>query len=152
MKSSEGHSGLFCSTPLSRYAPAFVLSCLLFGSAAAWAQSNPRTLRVPVDFPTIQGALDAADPNAGDTVLVDPGTYTEAVKFGTKTVRLVSAAGPSVTSIIAPTGQVAVSFGEGPTKAVLSGFTISNGVAGISVTSGGALGTTPTITSNVIVN
>lgn len=36
------------------------------------------TLRVPDDYETIQGAVDAADP--GDTVLIGPGVYHEGVK------------------------------------------------------------------------
>src|SRR5207248_2179676 len=89
-----------------------------------------------------------------DTVLVDPGIYIEAVRFGTKPARLVSSAGPSVTYITPPPGQVAVSFGDGVSKGVLNGFTISNGIAGISITSGLAScgACTPTIVSNVIVN
>jgi len=39
------------------------------------------TIHVPVDKPTIQGAVDAAQP--GDLVLVAPGTYHEAVKVCT---------------------------------------------------------------------
>jgi plastocyanin len=39
------------------------------------------TLRVPDDFPTIQSAVDAAEP--GDLVLVGPGVYREAVKVTT---------------------------------------------------------------------
>ncbi|HZA27827.1 MAG TPA: right-handed parallel beta-helix repeat-containing protein [Actinomycetota bacterium] len=39
------------------------------------------TLRVPSEHPTIQAAVDAADP--GDLVLVGPGVYTEAVEVTT---------------------------------------------------------------------
>ena len=38
-------------------------------------------IHVPVDKPTIQGAVDAAQP--GDLILVAPGTYHEAVKVCT---------------------------------------------------------------------
>ena len=37
--------------------------------------ADANTLHVPADFPTIQGALDAASP--GDSILVTEGTYTE---------------------------------------------------------------------------
>jgi plastocyanin len=38
---------------------------------------KPRTIKVPADSPTIQGAVDQANP--GDLVLVSPGVYKEAV-------------------------------------------------------------------------
>jgi parallel beta-helix repeat protein len=107
-----------------------------------------RTLRVPADFPTIQAALDSMDTLAVDTVLVDPGVYTESVSFGGKRGRLVSAGGPSTTIITSPPGSVAVPFtGETP-DSVLSGFTVKNSSTAIYISHGGS----PTIVSNIIVN
>lgn len=48
--------------------------------------ADPKTIRVPEDYPTIQAAVDAADP--GDTIQVASGTYYENVKVG-KSVKLV---------------------------------------------------------------
>lgn len=47
------------------------------GALAPVEHSTGRTLHVPKDYPTIQNAVDAANP--GDLVLIDPGVYVEAV-------------------------------------------------------------------------
>ncbi len=44
------------------------------------AEASGDTVRVPEDQPTIQGAVDAANP--GDLILVGPGVYREAVEIG----------------------------------------------------------------------
>lgn len=44
------------------------------------AEAKERTLRVPQDVATIQGAVDAANP--GDTILIDAGEYHEEVFIG----------------------------------------------------------------------
>ncbi|CAN5496945.1 hypothetical protein BH10ACT1_BH10ACT1_30150 [soil metagenome] len=41
------------------------------------AEASGNTVRVPADYPTIQKAVDAAQP--GDLILISPGTYREAV-------------------------------------------------------------------------
>ncbi len=65
----------------------------IYGVAAA-AQ---RTIHVPVDQPTIQAGINAANP--GDTVLVSPGTYTENIDFMGKAITVISSAGPGTTVI-----------------------------------------------------
>src|SRR5262245_50998501 len=123
-----------------------VVCCLLF---AAVASASASTLRVPADFPTIQAAVNSAV-SGTDTILVDPGVYTEAVQCGTKSVQLISSGGSSVTFIIPPAGQIAVSLGEGVNTSTISGFTISNATHGVHIASGLAScpACTPTITSN----
>jgi hypothetical protein len=134
-----------------RHFPVFLSMTLCLGVSTASAQTN--IIHVPGDYPTIQAGIKAANDN--DMVLVDPGVYNEAVQFGLKTVRLVSSAGPSNTVIVAPAGQAAVSFGTGTTRGLLSGFTISNSPAAVTIESGlASCGgcPTPTITSNIIIN
>ena len=65
--------------------PLAILSLLLLASAAltpaAVAETAPpagRVLRVPADFPTIEAAIDAS--NAGDLILLAPGTYPGGVE------------------------------------------------------------------------
>ena len=107
----------------------------------------PRTLRVPGDFPTIQAALDNANPMTIDSVLVDPGLYNEAIQFGSKRAQLLSANGPSAT-YIAATGAVAITFTGAIPDSLVSGFTLMDSSTGIFISNGGS----PTIVSNAIVN
>ena len=105
-----------------------------------------RTLRVPADYPSIQYAINVG--TAGDTVLVSPGVYNESVNFAGKNLYLASVAGPAATRIEPTSGLAAVYFSNGETSnAVISGFTLTNAVAGISIAN-----SSPTIGSNVIVN
>ena len=57
------------------------------GSDSSPATDAPATegvLNVPADYPTIQGAVDAAV--EGDLILIAPGTYTEAVQVTTNNI------------------------------------------------------------------
>jgi IPT/TIG domain/Abnormal spindle-like microcephaly-assoc'd, ASPM-SPD-2-Hydin len=114
-----------------------------------------QTIHVPVDQPTIQFAINAA--NKGDTVLVAPGTYIENINFNSKAITVTSSGGPSVTIIDGGAKGSVVSFTMGETaSSVLSGFTIRNGQSDSSTPgfgSGGGIlikGASPTIKSNVI--
>lgn len=122
----------------------------LMGAVPVAASS---VLEVPVAFPTIQAAINAAV--NGDTVLVDPGTYTENIDFKGKLITVQSAQGPSVTTIDGGNVAPVVSFSTAETTAaVLQGFTIQHGnaTATYSYDGGGVhiSGASPTIEGNVI--
>lgn len=107
------------------------------------------TRNVPADFPTIQQAVTAA--LNGDTVLVAPGTYTEAVNLGGKRIRLRSSGGPYVTTINANSQASVITIGSGATRDTLvEGFTLTGGwhdldAGGIRINNG-----SPTIRGNII--
>lgn len=88
---------------------------------------NAEIIYVPGDQPTIQAAIDAANP--GDEIIVAPGTYNEVINFLGKAITLRSSDGPDVTTIDS-TGLndsvVKCISGEGP-DTVLEGFTITGG-------------------------
>ena len=67
-------------------ARAITLATVLLGAGCAGSGREPRVLKVPGDYPTIQEALDAA--REGDAVLVSAGTYHEAVVISTKGIVL----------------------------------------------------------------
>jgi len=97
------------------------------------------------DAPTVQAGIDSAA--AGDTVLVGPGTFHEAINFLGKGIILRSLSGVTVT-ILDATGldTRVVTFNSGESRtAVLTGFTITGGAGGIIV-----LNSQPSIIGNVI--
>ena len=105
------------------------------------------------DFAAIQPALDAAA--AGDTILVDAGTYrgplNRGLDFRGKAIVLAAAAGPDTTTIDLQGAARAFNFHTAETSAAeVRGFTIRNGAA----PSGGAVltvGASPTIVGCVII-
>ena len=135
------------------------LLILLFSACAVRAQV---TVHVPTGQPTIQAGIDAA--HNGDTVLVAPGTYSEAIDFKGKAITVESSAGPATTIIDGTNQAFVVTFQTNETRSsILSGFTIQNGgtpattfqtnsshqaTGGIQVLNGAA----PSITGNTITN
>src|SRR5579872_6811323 len=127
------HFGIFVSL--------LIVSMLLCATAPAFAQN---TIHVPADQPSIQKAINAA--NNGDTVLVAPGTYSENINFSGKAITVTSSGGAAVTIVDGGgTAPVATFKTNETTNSVLNGFTLRNGVGGISI-----LFTSPTITNNII--
>lgn len=88
-----------------------------------------KTIYVPDDFPSLQRAIVSAVP--GDTVIVRPGTYPEAIDFLGKAITVTGEHGAENTTIDGSTFQgsiVTCQSGEGP-DSILDGFTIANGNA-----------------------
>ena len=102
----------------------------------------------------IQKAITASV--SGDTVLVYPGVYQEAVDFQGRSIHLVSADGSAVTVIDGSNNGTVVRLSSAEGRgAVLQGFTVRHGCACLSDTDlagGGILvgGSSPTIRDNVI--
>lgn len=103
------------------FAAAVVALCV--AGAGAQVGRAATTINVPVDYPTIQQAIDAAQ--SGDTVVVAPGTHAGTVDFHGKNVSLVSSGGPATTTLDA-SGSTGVRIGPG---GAVRGFTLTNAVA-----------------------
>jgi hypothetical protein len=116
---------------------------------------NAKTINVPANQPTIQDAINAANPR--DVVVVAPGTYTENINFIGKAITVRSSGGAKATIIdggnIAPV--VTIDTNEG-LKSILSGFTLQHGTSTFnSQYSGGGIyiyNASPTIKNNIIQN
>lgn len=83
-------------------------------------------LHVPGDAATIPAAIALAQ--NGDTIHVGPGTWTGAVDFGGKTLRLVSDGGFGVTTIDGGAASFAVNIPATPGTCMLTGFSIVGGL------------------------
>jgi nitrous oxidase accessory protein NosD len=87
------------------------------------AAADPDTIRVPADYPTIQKAINVANP--GDTIEVAAGTYYEHLTIN----KPLTLKGESARTTIIDgnfTGIV-VSITAAASNAYISGFTIRNG-------------------------
>ena len=102
-------------------------SALLCLPATGGGPACADIIHVPGDHDTIQQAINAAD--AGDEIIVSPGTYHESIGFFGKAITVRSSDGPQVTTIDATDLQASVVrcvHGEGPAT-VLDGFRITRG-------------------------
>jgi C1A family cysteine protease len=145
-------------------------SCYISSSGAGWtdiktlggcstcdtgvrvrATVNPtnRTWRVPTDAPTIAAGLDSAV--AGDTLLVEPGTYNEGGLVVDKNLAILSEAGPESTIVDAQNASTSAFTLNGVASTTrLDGFTIK--CAQTATTGGGIYmtGSSPVIANCVV--
>ncbi|MCP4581945.1 MAG: DUF1565 domain-containing protein [candidate division Zixibacteria bacterium] len=111
------------------------------------------TINVPVDYSTIQTAIDAS--MDGDTVLVQPGNYGENISFDGKNIVLASLflttgdslyIGQTIIDGLYGANEAIVSFTDGEdSSAVITGFFILDGYGGIK-----CINSNPTIRYNYI--
>ncbi len=116
-------------------------------NGATWYRNFPITINVPVDFDTIQEAIDYSQ--SGDTILVTSGTYYENINYNGKNIALIGEARETTIIDGGQNGSV-VTFESGETNlAILDGFTIKNGDGysggGVSIHS-----SSPKICNNII--
>ncbi|HMM80945.1 MAG TPA: hypothetical protein PKC65_13075 [Pyrinomonadaceae bacterium] len=86
-------------------------------SSAAPCSPSGVTLNVPGTYPTIQAAINAANPSGGDTIAVAAGSYTEQISAG-KCVSIVGS-GVSSTTIFAPATMVDSTVPGGSARAIV---------------------------------
>ena len=112
----------------------FLIILVLLVSLTSLYGSNAQAeeLLVPSQFPTIQGAIEAAMPL--DQILVDSGTYVENLDFLGKSITVTGVNGPDFTVIDGSEltrgpdegSTIVFASGESP-LAILEGFTIRGG-------------------------
>jgi hypothetical protein len=134
------------------------LALVLYMLAASPGLSHARIIRVPSELGTLQSAIDAAD--AGDEVLVAPGTYRGAgnknLDLHQMDITVRSEGGAEVTVIDCEgSGRGFVLYGGFTRSAVIEGFTIVNGNGSDEGVGGGGMvigGGSPTIRNCVFRN
>jgi hypothetical protein len=111
-------------------------------------------INVPDDQATIQGGIDAAED--GDTVLVQPGEYAENVDIGIKSIILLGNPDNPDEVVIdgGQNGSVIIigSYQRNQSQQVVSGFTITNGLADWGAGGVYCMQCSPTLTHLVINN
>jgi hypothetical protein len=147
---SADTAALYDGSPLSNHSTYYLRMRLSDGvdfgpwSTLAFTITIPGTIHVPADFATIQEVFDAAA--SGDSIIVSPGTYVEALSVNAKSVIIKSEYGPQVTTITEASNVNLVTFSnDGGYPATVDGFTLSGGrIVGLCVNAG------PVISHNMV--
>jgi hypothetical protein len=113
-----------------RNKPLVEVAMLSLFSFALQTSGDCRTWQVKEDgtgdAPTVQAGIDSAA--GGDTVLVSPGHYFEAIEILGRNITVRGEAGSGATTLDASgLGRPAVTFSEVSGEALLAGFTITGG-------------------------
>jgi len=103
----------------------FLLLAMVGAQFLSPSFADPAIIRVPANYPTIQEAINTANP--GDIVQVAPGTYYEHVIVN-KSLSLIGENGSTTVIDGNGTGSVVHTMAD---NAYISGFTIRNGWYGI---------------------
>jgi parallel beta-helix repeat protein len=90
-------------------------------SDSTFSLTPSKVIRVPVDYPTIQGAVDAA--RAGNTIIVGDGIYTENVKVN-KSLTIKSTSGNPADTIVLAADPDADVFSVTADYVNISGLTV----------------------------
>ncbi len=110
-----------------KFSPKYLLAIFLTLSISGL--SFAATVHVPGEASTVQAGIDLAA--AGDTVLVDPGTFHETIEFNGLDI-VVMGSGSSTTTVFGNGNDPAVRFAQGETSsAVFSDFAVTGGNSGI---------------------
>ena len=92
--------------------------------------SQAAILRVPLDYPSITAAVQAAA--SSDTIFVSPGTYTESIVVEGKSLVIRSTDGPLQTVITNNSNINLATFrGAAASGSVLEGFRLQGGNIGV---------------------
>jgi parallel beta-helix repeat protein len=108
--------------------PAAADGVLYVGSEDGSVYAFGTVLRVPEDYPTIQGAINAAAPGA--TVWVDPGVYYESIVIN-KTVTLLGKIGSPPPVFQGGGSGIAINITAAGSGSTVADFAISNWAQGI---------------------
>ncbi len=123
----EGHTRLRRLLPLCVAASLLALAAPSAASADTLCVQPESSCTAPNTYPTVQGALDAANGNGagvGDTILLGAATYTENVTdVGGNQVDIVGA-GTGQTTITAPTGFGTTVLSLGDSLSTITALTI----------------------------
>ena len=83
-------------------------------------------LWVPLDYPSVQGAIDVS--LDGDAICVEPGTYVEHIDYSGRAIHVLGVDGPAVTVLDAGGNGCVATFEHGEDlDSVLEGFTLTGG-------------------------